>query len=302
MRLGWSDFFTVMMVARHGSVAKACVALAVTHATLLRHVDSIEQRLNARVFERHRGRYTLTGAGEELAQAANAMEPLAREAKLRVLGEDLRASGEVRLAVAGIVSEHLLPPLLAQFSTAFPDVSIEIVASRDHANLARRESDVALRVTDAVPDWLVGRRIAKLQFKTYGLRRRGLRPALQPIDVLVQQRRWIGLDRDARDLKFDRWLDTKVPPESVVLRVDNFTHALNMVRAGLGIALLPQFLESTCPDLQPLTGVLDELDTPLWLITHHELRNTTRVKVLMQAFGAALGRSITAAQAGDGKQ
>jgi len=213
---------------------------------------------------------------------------------MRVLGQDLRPSGQVRVAVAGVVIEHLLPPILSQFASAFPDVNIELVASRDHVSLARREADVAIRVTEKVPEWLVGRKLADIQFRVYARKRRGVAPEPCAVADLIGQRRWIGFERDARDLKFDRWLEAEVPDSSVVLRVDNFSHALTMVRAGLGIALLPSFLETTCADLQPLTPTIEDLQTPMWLVTHQELRNTMRVKVLLRAFGPALAHAVRA--------
>ncbi|MEO5764723.1 MAG: LysR family transcriptional regulator [Casimicrobiaceae bacterium] len=293
-RLAWTDFHTVLIVARHASVAKASAALAVTHATLLRRLAAIETRIGARLFDRAKGRYSLTAAGEEVERAAAGFEPVARDAELRVLGQDLRPSGHVRVAVAGIVIDHLLPPVLSQFANAYPLVSIELVASRDHVSLTRREADVAIRVADTVSDWLVGRRLAQLRFRVYTLKRPGLRVTRRDPSELTGQRRWIGFERDARDLKFDRWLESHVPESSVVLRVDSFSHAVTMVRAGLGIALLPEFLEADCPFLQPLTAPIVELATPLWLVTHQELRNTTRVKVLMQAVGPALAHALGA--------
>jgi DNA-binding transcriptional LysR family regulator len=293
MRLAWSDFHLVLTIARHVSLAKASEALAVTHATLLRKLAAIESRLGTRLFDRERGRYTLTAAGDEVAQVASTIEPLARAAELRVLGQDLRPSGPVRVAATGIVIDQLLPPVLAQFAPSFPDVRIETTSARDHVSLSRREADVAIRVADSVPDWLVGRRLAPVTFKIYTLKRRGLRMSLRTPDDLAGQRRWIGLERDARDLKFDRWLDANVPDANVTLRVDSFSHALTMVRAGLGIALLPSFVEIGCTDLQALTAPITELTTPLWLITHQELRNTMRIKVLMQAFGPALAHAVT---------
>ena len=148
------------------------------------------------------------------------------------------------------------------------------------------------RAKGRVPDWLVGRKLAELQFGVYTLKRSGQRVIARQPSSLVGQRRWIGFERDTRDLKFDRWLRAQVPDTSMVLRVDNFGHALAMVRSGLGIALLPAFLEARRADLQPLTGPIAELATPLWLVTHQELRNTMRVKVLMQAFGAALSNML----------
>lgn len=291
-RLDWGDFQIVLTVARMGQLSKAAQVLAISHVTLLRKLSSIETRLKARLFDRVRGHYTPTSAGDELIQAAEAMAPVARQAEMKVLGQDLRPSGHVRITAAGIVVSHLLPPVLKQFAASFPEVTLEFLTSRNHVSLSRREADVALRVSDTVPDWLVGRKLAELDFKIYGLRRPGVSPRLQTLAALTSQKRWVAFESDARDLKFDRWLQDTVPDTSVLLRVDSFEHALAMVRAGLGIALLPRFLEPICPELMPLTEAISELRTPLWLITHQELRNAMRIKVVMQAIGPALAHAL----------
>ncbi len=291
-RLGWDDFQVILMVAHIGQLSKAAEALAMSHVTLLRKLSSIESRLKARLFDRLRGHYTPTSAGGELIQAAEAMAPFARDAEMKVLGQDLRPSGHVRITAAGIVVSHLLPPVLGQFAAAFPEVTLEFLTSRNHLSLSRREADVALRVSDTVPDWLVGRKLAELDFKIYGLRRQGLKPSIQPFAVLAQQKRWVAFESDARDLKFDRWLQDNVPDASVLVRVDSFEHALAMLRGGIGIALLPSFLEHDCPELIALSEAIAELRTPLWLITHKELRNAMRIKVVMQAIGPALAQAI----------
>ncbi len=296
-QLTWTDFHTVLAVARHGSVAKACKSLDMTHSTLLRKLDLIESRLKTKLFDRARGRYALTQAGHEIEQAAGAFEPLALAAETRVQGRDLRPSGDVRVTAASIVIEYLLPGVLMQFASAFPDVRIELVASRDHMSLSRRHADVAIRIADHAPEWLVGRKLAEVQFKVYGLRQ-GRARSLRDIEELGAQRRWISFERDVRDLKFDRWLADRVPESSVVLRVDNFSHALKMVQAGLGIALLPAFLEDYVPELQALTAPIEEAQTPLWLITHPELKNAMRIKVLMRAIGPALTHVLSAAPEG----
>jgi len=291
-RLAWSDFQVVLAVAQHSSVVRASATLALSHVTLLRKLDSIETRLKAKLFQRARGHYTPTAAGDELISAAAVMEPLARTAEMRVLGQDLRPSGLVRVTAAGIVIDQLLPPVLGQFAAAFPEVVIELTSSREHTSLARREADVAIRVSDQVPDWLVGRKLGQVDFCLYGLSRKGLKPDLRRPDELMQERRWISFEHEARELKFDRWLDAHLPDSSVVLRVDDFSHALSMVRAGLGLALLPSFLERSCPELEVLTAPIAELRTPLWLLTHQELRHTMRIKVLMQAIGPALANAL----------
>ncbi len=291
-RLGWTDFQIVLAVAQDASVARAATTLAMSHVTLLRKLDAIETRLHAKLFERVRGRYTPTTAGEALIGAAKSMEPLATDAEMRVLGQDMRPSGDVRVTAASIVIDQLLPPVLGQFAAAFPDVVIELTSSREHVSLIRREADVALRVSDQVPDWLVARKLGAVDFCIYGLRRQGLTQALREPVELFGQRRWISFERDARELKFDRWLDAHVPDASVVGRVDGFGHALSMVRAGLGVALLPTFVELSCPELLALTAPIAALRTPMWLLTHQELRQAMRIKVLIRAFAPALSHAL----------
>ncbi len=291
--LSWNDYLLVLEIARQGSVARAAQPLAMSHVTLLRKLDAIEARVKTRLFNRTRNRYVPTEAGEAVIEAAAAMAPLAQNAELRVLGKDLRPSGHVRVAVAGVVVEHLLPPVLKQFASAFPEVTMELVASRDHVSLARREADVAIRITDQIPDWLVGRLLGHMDFRVYTLRRRGLEPRLRDVQALVREgARWIGFEREATELKFDRWLNATVPAHQFVLHVDSFSHALTMLRAGLGVALLPTFVEASCADLQPLTPVVAELRTPMWVLTHQELRHSTRIKVLMQAVAPALSATL----------
>lgn len=291
-RLSWSDFQIVMVVARIGQLAKATEVLAMSHATLLRKLASIETRLKARLFDRVRGHYIPTVAGDELIRAAQSMAPLARQAEMRVVGQDIRPSGHVRITAPGVIVSHLLPPVLEQFASAYPEVMLEFSATLSHVSLARREADVALRMSDEISAWLVGRKLASLDFRIYDLHRQDTKQRIQPVNQLVRQKRWISFERDARDLKFERWLTEQVPDSSVVMRVDGFDHALAMLRAGLGIALLPTFLENTFPELHALSLPIPELRTPLWMITHKDLRDTMRIKVLMQTVGPALVRAV----------
>lgn len=297
LRLDWSDFRIILAISRHGSVAKAFPHLGMTHSTLLRRLDLVEARLRTRLFDRGRLHYTLTAAGHEIERAARSFEQIAVGAETRASGQDLRPSGEVRVSVSPVVVDHLLPAVLAQFGSAFPDVQIELVGSREHVNLRRREADIAIRITDTVPDWLVGRKLAAVRFRIYGRRMASARVSLRSVAELAGERRWIGFEHDSQHLKFDHWLQGRVAADRFVLRVDNFSHAATMVQAGIGIALLPSFVEASLPGLRPLTPPIAELETPLWLVTHPELRNAARIQVLLRAFGPALANALLAAQA-----
>src|SRR6056297_2891573 len=70
----WDEIRTAHHVARLGTVSGAAEALGVHHATVIRHVDALEERLGVKLFQRHARGYTATEAGQDLLQVANATD------------------------------------------------------------------------------------------------------------------------------------------------------------------------------------------------------------------------------------
>ncbi len=59
----WDEIRTAFQVARVGTVSGAAEVLGVHHATVIRHIDALEARLSAKLFQRHPRGYTPTEAG-----------------------------------------------------------------------------------------------------------------------------------------------------------------------------------------------------------------------------------------------
>jgi molybdate transport repressor ModE-like protein len=72
--IDWNDVRYFLAVARAGSVRAAAVLLGVNHATVLRRIAQLEERLGAHMFEKRPSGYRLTEAGEEILELANQMK------------------------------------------------------------------------------------------------------------------------------------------------------------------------------------------------------------------------------------
>ena len=127
--LDWDDLRVALAVAEAGSLAGAARALNVNHTTALRRLDALEARLNTRLFDRQRGGYLPTDAGELLADEARAIAPRIDDIERRLLGRDLRLSGSVRVTTAFVVMSYLLPRPLAEFAAAHPGIEVEVAES-----------------------------------------------------------------------------------------------------------------------------------------------------------------------------
>ena len=49
----WDEVKTALHVARVGTVSGAAEVLGVHHATVIRHIDALEERLGVKLFQRH---------------------------------------------------------------------------------------------------------------------------------------------------------------------------------------------------------------------------------------------------------
>jgi DNA-binding transcriptional LysR family regulator len=118
----------------------------VNHATVLRRIAQLEQRLGALMFEKLPAGYRLTAAGEEVLELAKQMEASSLKLETRVLGRDQSVRGLLRVTLVPPLVTHLLMPDLADFARLHPDIEMEILSSGELANLTNREADVAIRV------------------------------------------------------------------------------------------------------------------------------------------------------------
>lgn len=293
-RLDWDDLRYVLAVARAGSLSGAARELSVMHSTMLRRIDAVEEKLQVRLFERLRNGYVATEAGDSLRRVAEQCEPLVAEAERRIVGGDTRLTGSLHVTSGTVVAQYLLPRALATFCAAHPDIEVEVHAALETLDLSRREADVALRMAAQVPDYLVGRKLGEVRYRVYGWHdapflaaRRG-KPKTLPFEVLAQELPWICFQRNAHERAYDRWLHANVPQSSVVVRADHFPSALGMLRAGMGVTLLPEFMANETDGAIALSAPIDALQTPLWILTHPDLRNTARVRAFMQTIGDAV--------------
>ena len=302
--LDWDDMRYALAIGNAGSLAGAARTLGVNHTTVLRRLDALEAQLQSRLFDRERRGYRPTEAGLALLEQVRHMATRADEVERQVLGRDRELTGALRVTTAFVLMEHLLPQPLADFSRAYPGIEVEVVEnafladlSSRHAdsaqNWSRREADVALRLSEQVAEHLVGRQLGMTQCRVYALRDApGLPRGVTPIDVLLREAPWVAFERDASARVYDRWFREHLAQADVRVRVDIFNAKAAMLQTGIGVGVLPTFMEDKHPELVAVSEPIPELAQPVWMLTHPDLRRTARVRAFMQLVGDALTKRL----------
>ena len=285
------DLRLLQAIGENGSLSAASRKLRLDHSNVFRRLGGMEQRLGVRLFDRARDGYAPTPAGETaIATAARVLAEI-ELLERRLAGEDLRPSGIVRITTTDTLAPFLAP-LLAQFRTAHPEIVTEVITSNAFFTLTRHDADVALRPASQPGDALVGRKVAEAAFAVYGskplaMRLKSKRASLETLD-------WVGFDDSIAHIGAAQWMMAHIPSERVVHRSNSVLAIEEAARAGMGLALIPCFQGERAPELVRLSDIIPEAMTPIWLLTHRDLRRVARVRVFLDFMAEAIGRNRAA--------
>lgn len=276
--LDWNDLKYFLEVARGGSLTRAADVLRVSQSTVGRRIAELEARLATRLFARHQTGYHLTDEGRELLGRAEAVEDNMLAFERGASGLSPGVSGMVRLATSDNLASDLVIPALPRFVARHPQLRLEIVTTTAAVELGRRDADLALRLVRPSHGNLKVRRLGALAYGVYGHRDYLARhPA--PDDDPLAGRAMITWDEAHAHLPAAQWLAKRAPDAHVVLAVSTLRAQIAAARAGLGLAIIPDFLV-TDPALERVLAPGDVFSDGIWLVMHADLAASSRVRAV----------------------
>lgn len=277
--MDWNDLPFFIAIANHGTLAGAARELGVNHSTVFRRVNAFEKKLGVRVFERLPEGYVLTEAGEEILAHAHQAHESIHALERAAAGRDFQPSGHISITAPQNIATEYLAPCIAEFHAQYPAIQVEVAVSDADYDLSRRDADMALRASSQPPEHLIARKVVDLSWhlcgsKTY-VKQAGSLTSLEQLN----EHRLIGAAAELRRIPPFIWLHQQIPTAQMVSLSNSLDTMAAMVRAGLGLALLPSDLHRT--DIQRLLKV--DVDAgQLWILTHPDLRNVVRIKTFSQ--------------------
>ncbi|WP_419905396.1 LysR family transcriptional regulator [Kiloniella sp.] len=288
----WRDLRTVLAVAQTGSLSAAARQLGISHATVFRHVNQIEVKLEVKLFERNREGYSLTPAGEEITELASKFDRDLVVLERKLLGQEIQPRGLVRITTTDTLLINFLSPIFADLQKCYPDIELEINCSNELVNLNRRDAEIAIRPSKASPDNMVGRKISNLSVGIYGT----VKDHSNLLDdagklrnfALLKSLNWIGPDESLAHLHIYKWLQRHELYPRVRTRHNSLLAVADAVRNGGGVAILPCFMAAIDPTLLALKRPLEDFDNEVWILTHPDLRNVGRIRVCMDFLNKAI--------------
>ncbi|HVL77407.1 MAG TPA: LysR family transcriptional regulator [Noviherbaspirillum sp.] len=232
-------------VAETGSFARAAAELSVSQATVSKAITRLEARMKTVLLHRTPRRLSLTGSGNAALQRATRIleDGEAVEAEIAEQSNSLR--GLIRVAAPMSFGIERLSPLLPDFMSMHPDVALDIQFNDELVDLVANRFDLALRISRMTDSSLLARRLCSVRVLLVGapayFARHG-RPK-HPHDLAKHRALLYTYTRGGTSWRFHHKRHgefAQAMPSN--LQANNAEALVPALRAGLGLALQPEFL------------------------------------------------------------
>lgn len=288
----WTLLRSFLAVLRRGSLSGAARDTGLTQPTVGRHIDALESALGVALFSRSPSGLLATEAARQLVPHAEAMEAafaaLKRAATLGGDGHSPR--GTIRISASEVFGTFVLPAILADLRSRYPELVLELVLNNRTDDLLRRQADVAVRMTRPKQDGLVARKVGSVGLGLYVHRsyvdRRGIPAHLEDLS----RHDIVGFDRDDHSARAVAGATLPISRDLFSFRVDSDVAQVMAVRAGLGIGLMLDRIGRADAGLVAVLADQVSVRLECWLAVHEDQKDTGAVRTVFDGLGSGLAR------------
>lgn len=276
----WDDLKVFLAVSRSGTMSGAAKLLQVQHSTVSRRVKALEKQLGTNLVRRHKGTYELTKAGEEIRKAALNVEKEITSVDGSLLKDNAPLTGTIRVTTINSLASTILMPMFSAFSKAHPQVDLHISVSNVTVNLTNREADVAIRLSNAPPDTLIGKRVVTVASTIYGSVN-----YLREYKAGKSELNWLGVSCCGFH---EKWTKETCGAGKHQFNSDESLLTVSALREGLGVSYLACHIGDGEPTLRRFCEPDRQFNLGLWVLVHPESKPNLRFMAFRDFMIAAI--------------
>jgi DNA-binding transcriptional LysR family regulator len=262
-----NDLYFFAAVVEHAGFSAAGRALGVPKSRLSKRVAQLEDRLGVRLLQRTTRRFVVTEVGERFYAHCRAVLEEAQAAQDAV--DELRAEprGVVRLSCPISLAQTVLAWLLPEFLAQYPKMQVRLLSSDRRVDVIGEGYDLAIRVRSKLDT------DANLVIRSFGHARTAL--VASPFLLKTYGRPTVPSElaklpalsmREHEGAQVWELIDAQGAQVNVEVQArlitGDFAVLLESARAGLGVALLPEFVCAPAISAGELEVVLPDWSVP----------------------------------------
>ncbi|MCF6344548.1 MAG: LysR family transcriptional regulator [Devosiaceae bacterium] len=282
--LDWDKLRIFHASAEAGSFTHAAEKLGMSQPAVSRQISALEADLKLKLFIRHARGLVLTEVGEQLFRTAQQMSWELAQVEEQMSETQSVPAGPLLVTTTVGLGATWLAPRINEFLSLYPTIQLEIKLQDAELDLAMREADIAIRLHRPTQSEMIQRKLFTVHFHIYAsksyLAKNGQPDNVEQLD----KHRIITFGDPAPaflgDINYLERLGRKENSRRpVALKVNSIYGMLQAVRAGIGIAMLPDYATRGEPELARILGEVELPEFETFFVYPPTLKNSKRVAV-----------------------
>ncbi|GGE33085.1 putative HTH-type transcriptional regulator YraN [Pullulanibacillus camelliae] len=230
------DWVLLTTLNEERNITKTAERLFISQPALSYRIHQLESYFKSQLFIRNRMGLHLTPQGEVVVQYAQKMLKQLEETKEKLQKMEVKVKGTLKLGVSSIIARYRLPKMLRRFLSQYPEVDINVItgfSSEIEQILTDGDTHIAIMRGERPwheQKWLLSKEPILVASKT----------PLEIKNLPSLARIYYKTDSSLKSLLDSWWKEIFQEPPIITMEVDNLETCKEMVKTGLGYAILPE--------------------------------------------------------------
>ena len=166
--MDWDKLKIFHAVAEAGSFTSATVILNLSQSAISRQIQSLEEDLKVKLFERHARGLTLTENGEYVYKTAHEVISKLKEVETTLSDKKDKPSGKIVVTTVMSFGTTWLTPRIQEFMDLNPEIEVELVFDNKELDLSTRQADIGIFMRRPKQLNYIQKKLMDINYHIYG--------------------------------------------------------------------------------------------------------------------------------------
>ncbi len=281
--MDWDKLKIFHAVAEAGSFTSATVNLNLSQSAISRQIQSLEEDLKVKLFERHARGLTLTENGEYVFKTAHEVITKLREVETSLGDKKNKPSGKLTVTTFVSFGTTWLTPRIQEFMQLNPEIEVELIFDDKELDLSTRQADIGIWARRPKQLNYIQKKLIDINYHIYGspkyLEKHGYPKKVSDLN----QHKFISFGKGAPSPVFNPDWALKLgmkdnKKRKTIMKVNSVYGLLLAVQSGVGLAALPDYLTVKQPNIVKVLPSIEGPITEAHFVYPQSLKNVARVQ------------------------
>ena len=281
--MDWDKLQIFHAVAEAGSFTSATVNLNLSQSAISRQIQSLEEDLKVKLFERHARGLTLTENGEYVFKTAHEVISKLKEVETSLSDQKNHPTGKLTITTVRSFGTHWLTPRIQEFMQLHPEIEVELIFDDKELDLSTRQADIGIFMRRPKQLNYIQKKLIDINYHIYGSNKYLEKYGMPKTIADSNKHKFISFGRGTPSPVFNPDWALKVgikdnKKRKSVMKVNSVMGLLLAVESGVGLAALPDYLSYQSKNIIKVLPKVEGPITEAHFVYPQSMKNVARVQ------------------------